>query len=65
MKEIKTIIEKVESADDTSIKRFDERVNKALQEGFTLKKREFHEEIITASNNYIYARLYAELEREV
>ena len=65
MKEIKTIIEKVSSTNDTSIKRFDERVNKALKEGFALKKREFHEEIIMAGDNYICARLYAELEREV
>ena len=65
MTEIKTIMEKVTNTNDNSVKMFDEKVNIALKEGFVLKKREFREEIPTTDGEYIFAKLYAELERTV
>lgn len=56
MLQIKTIVYRVDNAE-----RFDEAVNKAIQSGWRLTKREVIIPKAQANNQYTYLMLYAEL----
>lgn len=60
MKQIKTIKNRLDNATD-----FDEAVNLAFAEGWTLTKREVLQPKAQSENVQTYTMLYAELEREI
>lgn len=61
--EIKTIARPISDyAED--VKNFDRDVNEALNDGFILKKRRYIPAIPKGDGHYLYAKLYAELERK-
>ena len=57
---IKTIRKRIDNAEE-----FDECVNEALRDGWTLKKRTVLRPIGQQDSKYTYMMLYAELEMEV
>lgn len=60
MLQIKTIWNRLENAT-----LFDDEVNAALRDGWTLKKRTVLRPIGQSESTYTYMLLYAELEKEV
>lgn len=60
MLQIKTIRNRL---DNPSL--FDDEVNAALRDGWTLKKRTVLRPISQHNSSYVYIMLYAELEKEV
>lgn len=60
MLQIKTIWDRLENAT-----LFDDKVNAALCDGWTLKKRTVLRPIGQSESTYTYMLLYAELEKEV
>ena len=60
MLQIKTIWNRLEN-----VTLFDDKVNAALRDGWTLKKRTVLRPIGQSESTYTYMLLYAELEKEV
>lgn len=60
MLQIKTIRNRLDNAT-----LFDDEVNTALRDGWTLKKRTVLRPISQSESTYSYTMLYAELEKEV
>lgn len=60
MKQIKTIRSRLDNAKD-----FDTEVNRALRDGWELKKRRILRPVAQSTDRYTYTILYAELEKEI
>lgn len=59
MKQIKTIKNRLDNAED-----FDLKVNMAIADGWELKKRKVLKPAAQSEEKYTYIMLYAELEKE-